>query len=905
MRRAIFAMIVLVAGTLTLAIVPAGDAANPLLPPTTVELAIRGPNGRTVADTDVLLFSSDEHVAAKTDATGLARFAWPYPAPIFVRVPRVGYGATGLFPLRAGKTVRVPLPRLAPFGVVDGAVPESLAKPGMVVGNGGVDWAPQPGWTMHLGNSEWLRTETAVDDDGHFVLKDVPAGDCWIHADLKHGELPIAETDIFVDPGEVFKNIVLAKSPPRTAIARPDSKEQKADEPKPEAPPPEKEPEPVAWAEGTVRDEAGRPLEGAQVFATVLERGAYVEFASAALTDVHGHWQVVGAPWHSVTQGELLVCKFGYCHAVVPMRIPKPPDDDAVDARMPDRKPQRALPLKPQVFDVALSDHCGGMEVLVTRDGKPLADAMVSISEAASEELVLWAASESVAGEEAAQRILHPISVTGEDGIARFNELTPGKYAILVDEHLPDPRFVWQSWERGPDGTALWDVPAYHGAIVEYGKVRRFHALVPAADYRVPLRVMNPDGKPAAGLTTGWWVGRRENETCSSNGLVVNHYDRPGLKEIACTYIEDKSVIAAYGKTEYFTQYREIKSTAAASERLSPDATVAITSIASEELPGSLAVQLLDSAGRPVVGIVNAGQQTANTDETGQVRFDGVPPTVGISAIVPGMKLPQFNQWTPPLPKDKELLGHWQFGDQIKCPLGVETRFVLRPDPVGYVRGVVHPAAGIDIESYFVENYSVPKSGEFLLGPFPVGKRNLTLTFSSSHTHCEERDHKEVEIRSDRVAHIDFDQTKSPPGLPGQTKPCGGTDPGPDVDVEAAVFLPDGSTPAWRRSWRCSCRIASEPCSKARPTIEGAVPSWLRRRNSLRFRRTSKRSAVRYPTNRHSSRGFLDGLGRQSHWRHLLTTKENCGSCCRRRLRSAGRSRSAEKSLPTSAANCA
>jgi protocatechuate 3,4-dioxygenase beta subunit len=739
-----------------------------------------------------MLFSGDEHVAAKTDATGLARFPWPHPVPIFVRVPGVGYGATGLFPLRAGKTVRVPLPRLAPFGMIEGTVPAELRKPGLIASN-------DP-----YGVKNWLRCEAAVDNDGHFVLKDVPAGGALLVARVKGKTHPPACADVFVDPGERFAHLAMIATSP---LFEPELAPQQPDEEKPvRAETEEKEPKPVLWAEGTVRDEAGQPLEGAQVFASVVEHGGndLLEFASA-ITDSRGRWQIMGPPWPMpwpfVSRGHLLVCKFGYRYAVVPMRCPHPPDAEVEGFARAGDKLRPSPAMKPQHFEIALSAPCGGMEVLVTRDGKPLPDAMVSVAEDAPEELLLGAASEAGAWDDAAERILHPISMTGKDGIARFNELTPGNYAILVDDHLPDPRFISQLWERGVGGRFTGSWPPYHGIVVESGKVRRVHALVAAADYSVPLRVMNPDGKPAAGLAITRGFAGQVGETTDANGFVLTHYDLAGLKEFSYTFELGATDAAFNMDREYFKPYCEIESTVTASDRLRSGPPVAITATRRENLPGSLLVQLQDREGKPAVGYVFASdnqglEREASSDEKGEVRFEGMmPQTESIGANLPGMKLPQFDWWATPLPKDNELIGHWTvFPKNIDCRLGAEEAVVLRPAPAGFVRGVLRPAAGSDIERYSIEDRSIPKNGEFLLGPYPQGKTVVTLYRWCSSSRRIECEHEVVEVRSDRVAHIEFDETKPVIGPAAQTKSC---DAGAQViDAEVSVFLPDGHTPA-------------------------------------------------------------------------------------------------------------
>jgi hypothetical protein len=789
--------------TALLTLVPAscavlGDASPKPSSPATIELTVRGPDGRPLANRNVELLASTEYrLTTKTDGIGLARFPWPAEyAKILVKASGIGYGATGFFDSSPGETARPVLPRLVPFGVIEGTIPKELRKRSM---------------TVRTGLDDWLHSETSIDGDGHFVLKDVAYGGGWLLAQAKEDKQPTAEAFVTFAPGQRVKEAAFVKTQSDPAAQMP------SDQPE------EKPKQPVVWAEGTVRDEAGDPIEGALVFAVAMRRLEFVP-APQALTDANGRWQITGEPGLQMAEGQLLVCKLGLCPEFASLRCPVQDEAEPAGAAKKDIQGTQPPRLKPPAYDIVLSRRRGAMEVRVTRNGKPLPDALVSLDD---DDCV-----RSVALDEA-RRFLFPTAVTGDDGIARFADLMPGMYSITIGEpgridvgavRRPNPRLALSRGAmsvsdsadtHGESAVAFWQgafqgtpspVPNYRGIVVEAGRTRNFHATIRAHKYPMRMNLRNPDGKPAAGLNA-FFDGITGRETFDDNGFLVRHFETPGLHRFSLTYIEGKSEVSGDPDRQvFFKPYCHVDGEVAASDLLRTSSPLTFTSGRHKNIPGSLVVQLQDVSGQPAAGYVFVDRihgtfLAASTDEKGEVRFEGVMPTeYGVEGVLPGLALPEFDAFNGPLPDDKVLLGRRKFfPEDVKCPLGTETRLVVRPKRVGYVRGVLQPAAGTSTEGFYsIEDFGVPKNGRFLIGPYVEGKKSLRLTYWSSSSRSVDCGAKEVTVRNDRVAQVEFEA----PRIVVDPQSCGAEDgrtnqwQDPVRAIEGIVFRSDGHTPA-------------------------------------------------------------------------------------------------------------
>ena len=159
----------------------------------------------------------------------------------------------------------------------------------------------------------------------------------------------------------------------------------------------------------------------------------------------------------------------------------------------------------PVTEDVVLPSHGGKLNVTVLKDGKPTPDMFVS---ARLENTMLpWQA-----GNEAEQKILYDIAypqvTTGEDGVAHFENLSPGRYQITTG--TGNVRITPNSWASSKGLIGIAESIAVHP-----NETTNFRLAVQPLPYRVQYRTLHPDGRPLDDSThfADWppanWFGRR------------------------------------------------------------------------------------------------------------------------------------------------------------------------------------------------------------------------------------------------------------------------------------------------------------------------------------------------------------------------------------------------------------
>ena len=163
-------------------------------------------------------------------------------------------------------------------------------------------------------------------------------------------------------------------------------------------------------------------------------------------------------------------------------------------------------------------------------------------------------------------------------------------------------------------------------------------------------------------------------------------------------------------RPQLFEPYYNASAIVAVSPSLPADTELTLTAIEHEHNPGSLVIHLQDASGKPAFGYVCLDRFmlephfAGSTDENGEIRFAAVTatmPDVPVEAYEPAAALPAIDQPGNPFPSDKELIGRTAiFSEKIKCPVDIESHLTIRPKPVGYVRGVVRPAAGMTAADY-------------------------------------------------------------------------------------------------------------------------------------------------------------------------------------------------------------
>lgn len=810
---------------------------------TEVELSVLAPDGKALADAELRIlprnvFYRENFLVAppgievRCDARGRVRFSWPPGlAELLVLAKHAGYGATGTFEVSEGEVARPHLPPLVPYGIVEGAVPKAVLKPGA--------------WVEGIINSEDLNhdnppreNEAVCDAGGHFILDNLRRGSVRLTA-LANGHPLGWQASADVAPGQ---RVVLEQ--PQKAAGMPELPSSPLPPPVPCGGPP------VVWAAGTVRDESGRPVEGASVllidpsvglsFSSTrpMEHHARILLASyaggerpesksvpSAKSDKLGRWMIRGsAAFDWGADSVLIAYKSGYPVSTgVPIRRPGESKEIAGGVNSSGNY-DLVLPSPSQTGCLEL--HVAGLGVSAAGEQMPVV----------AHEAPWYAAYVGEWGNKGAVprefvNALRPDGNVDDDGVARFRGLLPGRYQFVI---------------YGTDIYAVCD-----GVAIRPNETRRFTvtsmrvqlSFPPRPVQQIPedcLQVRRPDGQPF----------RRGDVTVLANGggnpyfpewpFLSNdegftwllHLDEHGTAEgirsgRGMTRGFWPAMMGYHGQAMTTEQNRSGDSRARCDVGIAPHYVAPCYVVGSELLqakpptvvtarrhePGSLVAKLENADGTPRRGYVFAsdyGQEwVGSTDERGEVRFEGLQRFdygYRVEALVPGGMLAPcpHSADSGAVPADNELLGRLAV---LPRPATVAedttTRVVVRPEPVGYLRGVLRPPRGHSPEDYQVEVHDRAgwsstnhdgKTGEFWYGPLPEGKTDVRV---SGPAICSENT-LEVEIRSNRVAHIELTLPREPR----------------ESSLHGIVFMADGKTPAFNARlifWdRNGCRAGAE-----------------------------------------------------------------------------------------------
>jgi hypothetical protein len=370
---------------------------QPTVPTGDVEVTVRDPKGRPLARTaiEVLPFTRDHllekraGVNATTDDLGKMRFAWPVGVDhVRLLAKGVGYGGTGTFEVVEGKTAHPSAAPLVAYGAIVGTVPKALLRPGTYVLRRDVDT-----------DKEY---RAACDEKGRFAMEDVP---CGLHRlEVRVDDKPLGmEALVRVEPSQRIRALFYKNQDKVNVTAQPD------------APAPQrKKEEQAVWAAGVVRDEKGRAVEGASVYAIVLFNGGidWDGTTRSVQTDDKGRWEIKGKEDPSTLSGSLVAYKPGRPPAILPL------PGFGLETRAADEEARRNC-------ELILPDQGGGLDVKILNGDKPLAKATVQLS--ASD-----VGSPSGSEREDVQAILSPKATTDAEGVAKFQNLTPGVYSVLA-----------------------------------------------------------------------------------------------------------------------------------------------------------------------------------------------------------------------------------------------------------------------------------------------------------------------------------------------------------------------------------------------------------------------------------------------------------------------------------------
>ena len=747
-----------------------------------VTLTVRGPDGLPVRGRAVRVVPAEQQrtdydgsivYTGRTDAGGRLRLRlFPGLLRFQVVAPSVGFGATGAFDLRPGRSAAPALPPLAPFARLSGRVDAALAGPGAVV-HGEVD---------NAGGAIWYDPRAAVDAGGRWTLGDVLPGRCRLVLEGGRGASePVAVT---VAPGERLGGLTVGPSVPVPPVA-PAAALSSPDKP---------------TARGRVTDTAGRPVAGADVYADFSYFGINggTQGVFAAQSDAEGRYVIPdlnGGRELTQVDVRLVAHRPGFPPAVGDVRA----DKDQASGRWPDVSADLTLP--------ALH---AGLTVRVLRGGRPLADVPVSLLRDQGNRdqffslspppLLAYDPTGQGRTGQALRALLAPRAQTGPDGVAHFADLTPGLWAVAVNQ---------------PDG--LWQAPPTPfnlstGLIVRAGEDLSYTVSVRPPPGPAVLRVLAPDGLAPAGssvslsaVTAPFWGYSSAPATTDGAGDERAALPAPGLVRVTSDL--QSAGLPAFDPSSPVGPYSEGAALVAVSDATPITRPVVIPT--RRYGPASLRVRLEDARGRPARGTVTAGDNlqparyAASTDAHGLIVFADMP--AGYYTLTARLAGPlgatALGGAGSPFPTDAALRARMRqpSPQSVHVQPGEETAVTVRPQPIGYLRlrlavpkerakgyyfdGSLYPY----VEA--LDTRQDPATGEFLVGPLPAGRRTFRLfhSFPGPPWQSVPAGAATVTVEAGRVTRAAL-VPRDPPGpslLLESIAPTG------------TVLLADGKTPAW------------------------------------------------------------------------------------------------------------
>ena len=771
-----------------------------------VELIVRGPDGRPLAGSRVIIVpaarASDggqtHELAVQSDGEGRVHFRWTSGVvrQMDVRVEGVGYGFAGASEVLADRTVKAPLAPLAPFGAVMGTLPAGLAGARTVVR------------LQSVNNTYEQEVTVPFVADGRFRAA-VRAGRWRITA--SDGAKRLAELDgsIAIAPGQDIKGLVLHAPLPEPAR-------------KLEADGAAIDNQATAWAKGTVRDEAGRGLPGAAVYAVAVYAGGtrMYETVAKTTTDATGRYEIRGDANIKAFSASVV--------ASLPGRPPawgwsQSPGAGAAGKPAPD-------------IDLAIPAKGAALEVTVRRDGQAVTGVSVIAWLEGVDLRDQWAAGTGAPERREVEAIVHPIRPVDRNGVARFEGLLPGQYRIVAATGDVDR-------VRDIQDSSLWETPDPYGmaegVAVRVGSATTYRMNIYPQAIRVPMKVLRGDGRS---LTTGNVfdysspaVGEwgRSVET-KANGVIEGTFESLGLRHVSFKYRDSAIGTMRPGDEPYY----EATGMVGASHLLEIKARAPARFTAMPYDPGSVVVELRNAAGRPTRGVIELDDESGrcvfagSTDSAGLVRFDGVPAAkYVVRNYIAGEVPPDLGGGESPLPPPEQWTGRSAaLSQRIEVTANSERQALVRSEPVGYVYGVVKPAAGHTAAYYYVGLSSADGSretpvhyrastGEFVAGPVAPGKVTVILWLEVGNGQSAKQ---EATVEAGKAARVELTAQES-----GGLAPAKST---PGARLEGRVLLHDGKTPA------LAARIMLLGPPDAAPILSGMIDA----RGAIHSRKMSR-----------------------------------------------------------------
>jgi protocatechuate 3,4-dioxygenase beta subunit len=733
---------------------------SPELPQVSVELSIRLPDGQPLVDTVAvvkILGSSPfrpriPDLNVTTDDRGVAKFQISAGAySILVMVHKVGQGGVGMTEFVPGKVARPPMPPLAGYGSID-VIVSSRCGNDVIVYAGSEEYPLPPGSPNHL------------------HIDDLPAGKLSVTAAINSGPQswlydPCSDHALVNVVAEQNIKVVLQPPPSDLTVPkRPGSKPQNILRMPPELP---AHTGPVIWVGGTVRDETGNPIPNATVYAVATYYGGIRMngLTVTTKTEANGHYEIKG-------EGGLASLSI------------------TLVASAPGHPPAWAWPelahnsLVSAVQDLVLPSSGGQANITVVSAGKPLNGAAVTLYLENANLQDVWARG---GPNEEVQNVAYPVATTDDQGIARFENLLPGRYRVLATDAGTDAIRGLAYGFGGPDGRA--PSAAAVGIPVQVGQTTNFRLKIFSQSNNASFRVLQ-DNKPYAGMGADQFgpVDRIElssSATLDSSGLGHVSLGHVGFWRLDFMF-RDSPITFFPLRPPYF----QASGTLALSPNL-PDHPATLRARHVE--PGSARIVVQDSTGHPIHATVqimcsSSLAVSGTTDDQGVVLFKGLYTGDQVGTLsdqyVALIRSPNFandpvsdfEEGANPLPAPQLLLTQQVFLDlkrwneRLSLSVGKETTVVVRPDRLRYVYGVLHsskikPRYGIRLDEWqdrkvftYGAKLRVLSDGHYVAGPFLSGAAKILIWDSSSPRLVSVP--IEIDATPDEPLRFDFDADK-------------------------------------------------------------------------------------------------------------------------------------------------
>jgi hypothetical protein len=694
------------------------------------------------------------------DAEGRIRFDAQSPSDqIRIDVPDIGYLPVPPAAPSADGVLRPRLPRLVPYGAIECIVPEAMRAEVAEVRL--ADDSP----------NARRRDSGAPDREGRVVFRNLRVEEHVVQlrgASMNGGEgQPVARRSVWVRPGvtTTLRDFVLTRDFGPIIHKRAEGQ--------------------ATWCRGTLRTPAGAPIAGATVVAFASGSTSFDEYAPIAVTtDSLGRWEIVGDN-PGGRFGFYVTLHYGKGGVHYGSRSF---DDAGADSNR--RK------YVPPEFDLVAPERFGSLRVRGYRNGVPSAGIGIAIRPT-----IGWSSDRSH------DEVFPPSKSTDADGYALFENLAPGSYDLITfhdngrEAYTTDFRYF--ALAVGRTGIAV-----RADTRTEYA----LHAIDSLSPATFELRSSDDVPVPANSMAAGFQFAAAYD---SRLDLRHGSNDR-GRFDLACglwraTFSAGRLNALRQSRS---TEFEEAHAVVAASPLLAGMEPVTLRAVRHRR--AGLTIELRDEQDRPAHGQVHSYGLAGTSDEKGQVRFDFVPPQRLDFRVYRAE-----DSAAPDLrgnPSDAELIGKKRLLTQtISTVDDVDTHVVVRPQPVGYVRGRLIPAPSRTPADYRLFTgggrwsddtiHYDSSTGTFVAGPFGVDGpyRGLFVTTRRiDDPQNEDWEYVPCEtflVRSDRVVELTLtaslvaESTRAAASQRIRVAVDGADQDMPTVD-DGRVFHADGFTPA-------------------------------------------------------------------------------------------------------------